>query len=92
MEELSTILPLLQQFGITPDKLGPDRLNKLMEFSSKIKDPSSITPELSAQLMQTLGIEPNKPTKPRTSTRIGRNKPCPCKSGIKSKKCCFKCK
>lgn len=27
-------------------------------------------------------------TTPRSSTRVGRNEPCPCKSGKKYKKCC----
>ena len=29
-----------------------------------------------------------KSVNPTTSTKVGRNEPCPCKSGKKSKKCC----
>jgi uncharacterized protein YecA (UPF0149 family) len=88
--KMSDILPLLKQFGISPEQLGPERLNKLMKFAPRIQDPSQITPELSAELMQLLGVSSKPPSKPRQSTKkIGRNDPCPCKSGKKWKKCCL---
>jgi len=87
---ISKILPLLNQFGISPDRLGPDRLNKLFELTSNIKNPSQITPILSKQIMNILGVKLNNPKKPiKNKIKIGRNSPCPCKSGKKWKKCCF---
>lgn len=87
---ISNMMALLGQFGISPDQLGPDKFNKIMELTSSITDPSQITPEKSRQIMRTLGISPRAPTKPKTSAgKIGRNEPCPCKSGRKWKKCCL---
>ena len=45
MTKIGDIIPLLRQFGITPEQLGPDRLNKLLEISSQISDPTKITPD-----------------------------------------------
>lgn len=84
------IIPLLQQFGITPDQLGADRVEKLMELMSQFGDLSQITPEVASNIASTLGIEPNKPKIPKKRTKIGRNEKCPCKSGKKWKKCCLK--
>lgn len=88
---MKTIIPFLRQFGISPEQLGPERISKLQKFAAKISDPSSITPELSAELMGTLGISLGKPreTKNKSQRKIRRNDPCPCKSGLKWKKCCL---
>jgi uncharacterized protein YecA (UPF0149 family) len=87
----SEISDVLRQFSISPEQLDPEKLNKLMKFSTRIQDPSQITPELATELMQILGVSANPPSKPRqsTSTKIGRNDRCPCKSGKKWKKCCL---
>jgi len=89
--KMSDVIPLLRQFGISPEQLGPDKLNKLMEVAAKITDPSQITPAMSQELMHTLGVRVRPPTKPKHSTtaKVGRNDPCPCKSGKKWKKCCL---
>ena len=89
--KLSDIMPLLSQFGISPEQLGPDKLNKLMEVTSKISDPSQITPDISQEIMRTLGVSSRPPMKPKrtAANKIGRNDPCPCKSGKKWKKCCL---
>lgn len=87
---ISDMMSLLTQFGISPDQLGPDKFNKVMELTSNISDPSQITPEVSRQIMRTLGIAPRAPVKTKTSAnKIGRNDPCPCNSGKKWKKCCL---
>ena len=90
--DLKSILPLLQQFGISPDKIGPEKLNQLMALSQHIKDPSKITPELSSQIINSLGINlaGPKPQKTVTDKKIPRNEKCPCGSSLKYKKCCGK--
>lgn len=88
---ISDMISLLTQFGISPDQLGPEKFNKVLELTSNISDPSKITPEISSKIMRTLGISPRAPIKTKTSkNKIGRNDPCPCKSGKKWKKCCLK--
>jgi uncharacterized protein YecA (UPF0149 family) len=84
-------LPLLQSFGISPEQLGPDKLEKICALTSHLSDPSKITPELSRQIMDTLGINLNKKQQPiKRGKKIGRNEKCPCESGKKYKICCGK--
>jgi len=93
-ENLASILPLLQQFGISPDKLGPERLEKLLKMANVIQDPEKMTPEIANKIMDTLGINTNaisgqkNTNEPKKSQRIGRNDQCPCGSQNKYKKCC----
>ena len=90
MDEIRDILPILKQFGVSPEQLGPERLRKLITFSSKIKDPSKITQESSRQLMNILGIGAPIRSKTRSAKdKVGRNDRCPCESGNKWKKCCM---
>lgn len=42
-----------------------------------------------AAMAQTSGIYSNQETVKREGKKIGRNEPCPCKSGKKYKKCCL---
>ncbi len=88
--DIKQILPLLQEFGISPEQLGPQRMEKLMKLAQKFQDPSSITPEASNEIMKSLGIDLNGPKEPKKSVRINRNAPCSCNSGKKYKKCCGK--
>lgn len=92
MDEIAKMLPILQQFGISPENLGPERLEKLMSLASLIKNPSDITQEMSRQILDTLGVVPVAPKiqKKNTTEKIGRNSPCACDSGKKYKKCCDK--
>ena len=94
MDNLRNILPLLRQFGISPEQLGPERLEQLMKISDKIADPSAINSELASNVMDILGITTfrNSQTKNKRSVakkKIGRNSKCPCESGLKWKKCCM---
>jgi len=92
MDNLHNILPLLRQFGISPDQLGPERLEQLMKISDKISDPEAINEELASKVMDTLGITTshNNPQKKKPKKKkIGRNTKCPCESGLKWKKCCM---
>jgi len=92
MDEIVKMLPILQQFGISPENLGPERLEKLMSLASLVKNPSDITPEMSKQILDALGIGVGpvapKIQKKNTNAKIGRNSLCPCGSGKKHKKCC----
>ena len=93
MEDLDirTVLPILQQFGINIDQLGPERLEDLMKLCSQIKNPSEITPEISKKLLEIIGINTRGVSKPkiRATVKIGRNELCPCgKTGKKYKNCC----
>ena len=89
--DVRSVLPLLQQMGVDPSKLGPDKLERLMKLSDKIKDPAQITPEVVSEITNIFGIDLNGPIQPKkreVSLKIGRNEPCPCESGKKWKKCC----
>ncbi len=88
--DIRSILPMLQQFGITPEQLGPDKLEKIMQLGEHLQDPSDITPEVSRQVLEVLGISTRGAQVPvkRKGQKIGRNEPCPCEKGKKYKKCC----
>lgn len=88
--DIRSILPMLQQFGISPDQLGPDRIEKLINISKFIKDPADITPEVSRQILEILGISTRgiQQPKKRKTAKIGRNELCVCGTGKKYKKCC----
>jgi uncharacterized protein YecA (UPF0149 family) len=89
--DVRSVLPLLQQMGVDPSKLGPDKLERLMKMSDKIKNPDQITPEVVSEITNIFGIDLNGPVQPKKqeiSLKIGRNEKCPCESGKKWKKCC----
>ena len=91
MEDIAKILPVLRQFGISPEMLGPERLEKLMSLADKIQNPSEITQDTSRQIMNILGISTRNIIKKDDIQKIGRNDQCPCgKIGKKYKKCCGK--
>ena len=91
MDKLHNILPLLRQFGISPEQLGPERLEQLMKISDQISDPSAINSELASKVMDALGITTARNNQKKTviKKKIGRNTKCPCESGLKWKKCCM---
>lgn len=90
--DMNKVLPILKSFGINPGKLGPDKLERLQNIAGNISEPSQITPEVSRQVLDILGINmrAKESTVVKTGKRIGRNDPCSCGSGMKSKKCCNK--
>ena len=92
MNSIKHLLPLLQQFGISPDQLGPDKLQRLMKITDKIEDPSRITEQDVTKILDIIGVNfNNTPRSPKKrGQKIGRNAPCPCNSGSKWKKCCGK--
>ena len=88
--DVRTVLPLLKQMGISPDTLGPERLQKLMQITDKVKNSSQINQGVVDQLRDTLGIidSPAPETIQPRSKKAPRNSKCPCESGLKWKKCC----
>ena len=85
------VLPVLQSLGVNPNKLGPEKLERLIQLCNGITDPSQITQEATRQIIDTIGITTvGKKTEPKKSIKIGRNEPCICESGLKYKKCCGK--
>jgi len=93
--DLNSIIPLLQQLGVSPEQLGPERLERLLNISDTIKNPSDITPETSRQILEIIGIKPQhlqqqrKQTTPKVNVnKVGVNDPCPCGKPLKYKKCC----
>jgi hypothetical protein len=93
--DLNSIIPLLQQLGVSPEQLGPERLERLLNISDTIKNPSDITPETSRQILEIIGIKPQHLQQQRQQTtpkvnvnKIGVNDPCPCGKPSKYKKCC----
>jgi uncharacterized protein YecA (UPF0149 family) len=86
--DIRTVLPLLKQLGINPDNMSPEKIQKLMEIADKVKDPEQINQDTINKLCETLGVvEPNTSVKKQ---KVPRNSKCPCKSGLKWKKCCGK--
>lgn len=88
---IKDILPVLQSLGVSPEQLGPEKLERLMQLCNNITDPSQISQETTRQIIDTIGITTvGKKSEPKKSIKIGRNKPCICESGLKYKKCCGK--
>lgn len=92
MNDMRRILPLLQSFGISPETLGEETLEKIMSVTDKITHTSQITPEITRDLMNCLGVKAGglkqPPKKNKDIVKIGRNEKCLCESGKKYKKCC----
>ena len=90
--DIRSVIPILKQLGISPDKLGPEKLEKLMKITEKISGVSDITPEITTKIMDIIGIIPKArvTTKIQKREKIGRNSLCPCqKYGKKYKNCCW---
>lgn len=86
-----TINDVLQSLGVSPEQLGPEKLERLMQLCNNITEPSQISQETTRQIIDTIGINTvGKKTEPKKSVKIGRNEPCICESGLKYKKCCGK--
>ena len=83
------ILPLLQQFGINPGQLGPDKIEKLIEIAQKIGNTNDISQDISKQIIDIFGVNTKEKQEPTTRrTKMKRNEICNCGSNKKFKKCC----
>lgn len=81
----------MKQFGINPDTMTAEKLQKIMEIADKIKDHSEINQETIIKLRDTLGINiPDNSSPKEKIKKVPRNSKCPCDSGLKWKKCCGK--
>lgn len=90
-KQLEKVMPILQQFGISPDQLNPDDLNEMIDLCSNITNSNQINKKMVKKMRQILSIRTpeKKVNKPKISVRIKRNEPCICESGKKYKHCCM---
>ncbi len=72
-----------QQIGQMMGK-DADSINQLKEM---MKNPEAVK-QMKKMMGKSLNIPINQPKK--KEKKIGRNEPCPCDSGKKYKKCCYK--
>lgn len=84
------IQKILQSFGISPESLGPEKLQKLFEITDKLNINETMSDQNVSKIIDILDIKFNKKNKPKVSIKIGRNEKCICESGKKWKKCCGK--
>lgn len=90
--DVRNALHILQQFGINPAEIAPEKLERLNQLGLSIRKPEDITEQVASEMRDILGIriEPPRNNTPKKRVyRIGRNEQCPCKSGFKYKKCCW---
>ena len=90
--EISKVLPLLSSMGLSPDKLGVEKFNKLLDISKGVDKAEDITLDMTREIANLIGIKSNGLDKKvvKNRVRIGRNELCICDSGKKFKKCCGK--
>ncbi len=88
---LKDMIPMLRSLGISPEQLGPEKMETLKSLAEKVSDPTSLDEAGAISIMRELGIglggdRKEKPS--RCRPKIGRNEPCPCDQGKKFKHCC----
>lgn len=92
---MENTVKILQNIGISPDRLEPKNLERMITFADRCKgDTSNITIEETRELRDILGITTMKDNnsvinKVKKNTQK-RNELCNCGSGKKFKKCCIK--
>jgi uncharacterized protein YecA (UPF0149 family) len=87
--DLKEMLPMMRALGLSPEQLGPDKMELLQKLSKKVSDPSNMNYESAGDILRSLGVGLGEPKpKKRRGIKIGRNELCICDSGIKFKKCC----
>ena len=89
---METVLPLLKQFGISPEQLGPERIKNLENVLSNTNSDNTMT-QIN-EIRNILGMSTQGKVKRETKNwkdrvKIGRNSKCPCLSGKKYKHCCL---
>lgn len=87
---LKDMIPMLRSLGISPEQLGPDKMERLKALADKVGDPSSMDEGGAIAIMRELGIGlgGEKKERPPRGPKIGRNDKCPCDGGKKFKHCC----
>lgn len=89
---IKEVLPILQSLGISPDNLGPEKMQLVQNFASKISDPSKMTEQDSVNFLRDIGVsikQGNQDSVQKKIPKVKRNVKCPCGSGKKYKKCCL---
>jgi hypothetical protein len=69
-------------------KLKKERPNRPIGFVSQRVQAAAAPPPAPAPTPNGF-VSQNPPNAPRTRVKIGRNEPCPCRSGLKFKRCCL---
>lgn len=92
MSELKDMIPILRSLGISPERLGPEKMEKLQSLAESISDPSQMNEESAIAIMRELGIGLGAPkeTRKKPVQKMGRNEKCHCNSDKKYKNCCGK--
>tara|TARA_Y100000389_G_scaffold202628_1_gene248486 strand:+ start:267 stop:539 length:273 start_codon:yes stop_codon:yes gene_type:complete len=75
----------LKEYGIDPSSFDKKTIKKLLQISSKIKDPSQMDSNTAQEILKSLS---NTSKTFVNLNKIGRNEKCPCGSNKKYKKCC----
>lgn len=88
--DMSKALKILASFGVSPETLGPEKLEKLQQLTDTVENPQDVSPELTRQILDIFNVAPREKIYPKNSQKIGRNEKCRCGSGKKYKKCCGK--
>ncbi len=83
---MNDIQAMMQQLGVSPDRITPEKFAELMKLADTVQDPANITPEITKKIVDILGgYHANR----HKTDKVGRNESCPCNSGKKYKKCCY---
>jgi len=85
---MDQVLPILKSLGISPDKITPEKIDKIKNMGLDFNKADSFTTENCNEILKILGVELSLPKKAVKKQRIGMNALCPCGSNIKYKKCC----
>lgn len=88
--DVKKVLPMLRAFGVSPDRLGPEKMELLQKLSETVSDPEKIGTNEATSILRALGVGGSGPLKPKSGKiKIGRNEKCPCGSNFKYKQCCI---
>ena len=87
---MENIIPILTQFGISPDELSPEKYQEMLNIGAVIKNSNNIDIEITRKIMDILGISTIKKEREKQTKckKYKRNSLCPCNSNKKYKKCC----
>ena len=91
LENINNMLPILKQLGISPDQLGYEKMEKLMNLTKNITNVEDLNTNLCKEIFDTIGInfQPKNKKPIKVANKIGRNELCHCGSNKKYKKCCI---
>ena len=97
--DMQKMKEMFKNLGIDINKISRKKMASLVKIAGNISDPANMTADQIQQVSQSsigreilakIGGEVLGPKlEPKQSEKIGRNKPCPCQSGKKYKKCCL---